>query len=91
MNEPSSDDIDLYHPVFMTEKGFTGWEITARKAYAIRFLLKERGWTYSEIYGRERDIWFINDLSPAGLERERAWILSKGWWINDKLMKESQK
>jgi len=80
-------------PRFYTKDYDNGqiWELIATNAYNIRFLLKDRGWTFKKRWGKEKDVWVIENLSPAGLRYENSWIWDKGWKINGGTLEEHKR
>jgi len=62
--------------------GGTMWELIARNSYKERILLKDRGWTFKKEWGKEANVWVIDNLSSAGMRIETDWIWEQGWKIN---------
>ena len=65
-----------------TYDGGTIWELIARNSYNERILLKDRGWSFKKKWGKEPNVWVIDNLSTAGMRIESDWIWEQGWKIN---------
>ena len=67
------------------------WEMIARNAYNIRYLLKDRGWVFRKEWGEERDVWVLDNLSSAAMRKTTYWAWEQGWRVNGGTLEEHKR